>query len=338
MTGTAEPRAAIIGAGLMGRWHADAVRKIGGRVTVIVDPNEAAREALGRRHPEARLVADLDPMFIARYATAAHVCTPLATHTPIVTALVAAGVHALVEKPFTESAESTGTVLARAETRHVIVCPVHQFLFQDGVRRLLDWRTAIAPLRRVEFSTCSAGAASDDPASLDDLVSEILPHPFSLVSAILRSPVAPANWHFASPAPGELHAVATIQDTAVTIAISAHGRPTENVLRIVGDGGWVSADLFHGFAVRHSPTTTRAAKITRPFVIAGATLQGASANLLRRAIRREPAYPGLRELTAKFYAAVRGDGPPPIAADATLDVATSRDQLVARMRALRRGA
>ena len=336
MTGAAEPRAAIIGAGLMGRWHADAVRRIGGRVTVIVDPNHDARDALGRRHPEARLVSDLDPALIARYSNAAHVCTPLPTHAPIVASLVGAGVPALVEKPFTESAESTATVLSLAESRRVVVCPVHQFLFQNGVLRLLDWIPAIAPVRRIEFSTFSAGALAPDPASLDELVSEILPHPVSLVSAILRSPVARAGWQVSSSSPGELHAVATIEDTIVTIGISAHARPTENVLRIVGDGGSASADLFHGFAVRHGGTTSRTAKITRPFVIAGTTLQSASANLVRRAARRESAYPGLRELTARFYAAVRGDAEPPITADAMLDVATARDQLLSGMRALRR--
>lgn len=328
-------RAAIIGAGLMGRWHADAVTKIGGQVTVIVDPDEAARASLGRRHPGARLFPELDASLVSRHVTAAHVCSPLSTHAAMIADLVDAGVHSIVEKPFTENAESAEKLLSLAETRGVVLCPVHQFLFQDGVLRLLEWRTALAPIRRIEFSTYSAGAGRDDPASLDELVGEILPHPLALVSAVLDAPMARSTWEVVSPFAGELHALTTVRETVISIVISAHARPTENVLRIAGDGGSASADLFHGFAVRHAPTVSRRAKIGRPFTDAGSTLQNASANLLRRAIRNEPAYPGLRELISRFYSATQASSPAPIAAAATLDVATARAEVIARLQSVR---
>ena len=324
-------RAAIIGAGLMGQWHADAVRRIGGRVTVIVDPNDAAREALGRRYPNARLVAALDPADIARHANAAHVCTPLETHVEIVRTLLAAGVHALVEKPFAKTAAETTTVLALAADRRMIVCPVHQFLFQDGVRRIVDWLPSLGRVRRIEFSTCSAGA---DPGGVgpDALVAEILPHPLSLIATLLQTPVSGADWQVTYPVPGELRATATVRSAIVGVGISAHGRPTENVLRVVSDAGSATADLFHGFAVRHDGTVSRTAKIAHPFVSSGATLVGATANLARRVMTRESAYPGLRELVRRFYAATRGECPPPIPADSVSDVALSRDQLLEKMR------
>ena len=120
MSERAEPRAAIIGAGLMGCWHADAVRRVGGRVTLIVDSNDAARDALGRRHPEARLAADVDASLLARHATAAHVCTPAATHLDIASTAIEAGLHTLVEKPFATNADETARLLALAEQRGVI--------------------------------------------------------------------------------------------------------------------------------------------------------------------------------------------------------------------------
>jgi predicted dehydrogenase len=332
MTVQGGPRAAIIGAGLMGRWHADAVRRIGGRVTVIVDPDDAAREALGRRHPEARLIPDLDLDVVARHATAAHLCSPVSTHAPMLTRLIEAGVHALVEKPFCETAESTETLTSRARSQGVMLCPVHQFLFQGGVQQLARWLPGMGIVRRVEFSTCSAGARSEDASTLDDLIGEILPHPLSLIGFVLRLPTARLDWQIAHPSAGEFRALSVVGGAIVDIAISAHGRPTENTLRVVADGGSVVADLFHGFAVRHAADVSRGRKIAAPFVGSAKTLGGASVNLIQRALRSEPAYPGLRQLIAAFYSAIAIGGLPPIAFDAIIDVAAARDQLLRRLR------
>jgi len=331
MSRSVEPRAAIIGAGLMGRWHADAIARIGGRVTLIMDPNLEALTALGRRHPHARLVTELDPSLVASLAVAAHVCTPLATHAALITRLIEAHVHVLAEKPLTESAETTATLLSLAAGRGVTLCPVHQFLFQDGVRRVLRWLPEMGMLRRIEFSACSAGAAGDDPASLDALIGEILPHPLALVAAMLRLPVARMNWQVVHPTPGEFRATATAGGAVVDLAISAHGRPTENLVRVVADGGSASVDLFHGYAVRHGQAVSRRAKIAHPFVLSARNFRGASVNLVRRLARREPAYPGLRELLRAFHGAVARGGVSPIAPEAVLDVAMARDRLLSRL-------
>jgi predicted dehydrogenase len=322
-------RAAIIGAGLMGGWHADAVERIGGRVAVIVDPNGKARETLGQRYPQARLLAELNLDEIARHATAAHVCTPESTHEAIARELIAAGLHLLVEKPFAKTTALTESLLSLAAARGVVACPVHQFAFQEGFQQLVGWLPALGTLRRVAFSTCSAGAAGDDALSLNGLVAEILPHPFALVPILIGGPVAGAAWQVQTPAPGELFAATTIDGVVVTIAISAHGRPTENVLRVVGDRGSAAADLFHGFAVRQAGSVSRRAKIAHPFAESAATFVSASSNLVRRALSREPAYPGLRELIRRFYAATRGESEAPISPASTVDVAKARDELLA---------
>jgi predicted dehydrogenase len=251
----------------------------------------------------------------------------------MVTSLVSGGIPVLVEKPFTESAESTTTLMSAAQGRGIVVCPVHQFLFQDGVRRLLRWLPAMGTVRRVEFSTSSAGVASGDPARLDDLIGEVLPHPLALIRAVMAVPLARVNWQTVHPSPGEFRGLATVGGAIVDVAISAHGRPTENTLRVVADRGSVMVDLFHGYAVRQSATVSRRAKITSPFVTSGKSLGGASVNLVRRVMRREPAYPGLRELVRLFYHAIASGGPAPIDPDAILDVATTRDRLLTRLRA-----
>jgi hypothetical protein len=59
-------------------------------------------------------------------------------------------------------------------------------------------------------------------------------------------------------------------------------------------------------------------------------LGATSENLARRALARETAYPGLSSLVAAFYAAARGEAPPPISPAQTLDVAQARDAVLAR--------
>ena len=321
---------AIIGAGLMGRWHADAVARIGGAVTLIVDPNDAARDALGKRCPGAQLLSTLEPGAVAKVARVAHVCTPLATHLSVMTELIEAGVHVLVEKPFTETARDARAVIELAATRGVLVCPVHQFLFQDGVRDLRSWFPELGPVRRLEFSTCSAGAVGGNAAAQDALIAEILPHPLSLVSNLLEVETSGLAWHVVHPKPGEFRAIASANEIVVDVAISAHGRPTENVLRVIGENGSATADLFHGFASRLSPNVSRGAKVVRPFAESAGTFAAAASNLARRAARGESAYPGLRELVREFHNAARMNGLSPIAATAIIDVAIARDALIER--------
>jgi predicted dehydrogenase len=249
-----------------------------------------------------------------------------------VNAVIGAGLHALVEKPFAENASDTARLLSSAEGGGVIVCPVHQFLFQDGVRRIIAWLPSLGHIQRVEFSTCSAGATGTDPASLDDLIAEILPHPLALVSTLLGASLGAASWQITHPVAGELRAVTAVGETIVSIAISAHSRPTENVLRVLGSAGSATADLFHGFAVRHDGAVSRRAKVAQPFVAAGMTLGGASANLVRRALRAESAYPGLRELVRQFYQAIRHGWPAPVSRASTTDVACARDRIISSLR------
>jgi predicted dehydrogenase len=322
---------AIIGAGLMGRWHADAVKHIGGAVTVIVDPNAASRSMLARKHPRARLDSSLDAASVATLAQVAHVCSPLATHRGVMKALIDAGVHVLVEKPFTENATDAQSLLDLAAKRGVAVCPVHQFLFQEGVRAVRAWLPKLGPIRRIEFSTCSAGAVGAEAATLDALIAEILPHPLSLVNDLLGVRTSDLAWQVVHPVPGEFRAIAAASGTVVDIAISAHGRPTENLLRVIGDNGSAVADLFHGFARRLSPTVSRSAKIRKPFSDSAGTFATASGNLARRAWRGESAYPGLRELIRAFHDAATRGGEPPTSAAAILDIARARDFLMAQL-------
>ncbi len=328
-------RAAIVGAGLMGRWHADAISRVGGTVAVIVDRDWPRACALAARHAGCRAVADFSAVTRDRAADVAHLCTPLETHEALVMQALQAGMHVLVEKPLAQTAAATAALLQRAETQGLLLCPVHQLLFQPGVLHAQQACHTIGPLLHIDFIACSAGADGRSPGEHDRLIADILPHPLSLLARMLPERLATVAWHVQHPMAGELRATGTDGTLSVSVLVSTHGRPTANMLRLIGRKGTLSVDLFHGFhvglQVSERWAKSRMYKIAHPFLFAGGALYAATRNLVSRAVRREVAYPGLRELIQRFYRAVRQEAAPPISTREILDVATVRDHLISML-------
>jgi predicted dehydrogenase len=308
----------------MGRWHAAAIASAGGALVAVVDPSLERARALGGR---TDVFASLEELAgrVPRIDIV-HVCTPLGTHAELAQRAMELDAHVVVEKPLAPDASMTSALLSEATARGLVVVPVHQFLFQPGVQRLVAERERFGRLVRCLFETTTAGAdvTGADP---DRIVEEILPHPLALFSRFTPVPLSDLEWLAVRPAPGELRALAHSSGTTFEIVISTRGRPTRAKLELVGTRGSAQADLYHGFAVIERGAPTRARKAARPFFLAGATLAHAGGNLATRAARRETAYPGLRELVRMTYQAIRSGSPPPIDPEETLAVALASDAI-----------
>ncbi len=327
---TAGLRTVIVGAGLMGRWHAHAVRHSGGRVIAVVDRDRSRAEALARRHGAA-VGTSLDSFVELDSSAVVHVCTPLATHEDLASAAIDRGAHVLVEKPIAPDTAAATRMLDRAAESGVLLCPVHQFVFQSGTREAQTMMDRIAPLRHIDALACSAGAEDHAPGTPAAIAAAILPHPLSLLRAVAADHFPAFVWSAISPVPGEIRVTGAGDDVTASILVSMSGRPTRNTLHLIGEGGSIHLDLFHGFAVIETPTVSRWRKITHPLRLPTKTLTRAIWNLQKRAVRREPAYPGLRELVSRFYAAARTGSPAPISASETLDVAAACDAIAAQL-------
>jgi predicted dehydrogenase len=322
-------QAAIVGAGLMGRWHADAAVRAGARVVAVVDPQADRAQALaaaeGARTAPSLAEADLASVDVV------HVCTPTETHAELARSILLAGRHAIVEKPLAEGAAQTGLLIGLAAERGRLLCPVHQYGFQEGVARVSGALHRLGAVRHVDVTICSAGADGLNDQGRDRIASEILSHPLSLLVRLFDWPVDEIAWRVVRPAAGEIRAVAMAGRGTVEILVSMGARPTRSTLVILGDGGSAHVDLFHGFAVFERSGASRGRKIARPFSLAGGTLIRAGANLARRAGRREPAFPGLRELVGRCYEAVRDQAlPGPIPPAETLAVERAREAILGR--------
>lgn len=317
-------RAAIVGAGLMGRWHAHAVARSGHIVSAVIDPDAARASLLARAHPAAQTSATLES---SEPADVVHICTPLATHGALVQQALDRGSHVIAEKPLVPSSVETSALLDRAAAAGLLLVPVHQFLFQRGVRHAQRHLDDIGPLLHADLVACTAGAAGRADAEQNRVAVEVLPHPLSLLSRLVSPRIAEVDWKVRHARPGELRADGVLAGVSVSVLISTGGRPTTNQLRLIGQRGTITIDLFHGFAVTTRGHTTRAGKIAQPFVSGAALLGAASANLVRRAATRETAYPGLRELVRRFYAAAATGGIAPISAAETVAVAQALEHI-----------
>ena len=322
-------RAGIVGAGLMGRWHANAIRKAGGHLLAVSDIDIGAARRLATGYHAAESFSDISQMLNQIKLHVLHICTPSFTHYKLAELAIEAGLQVIIEKPIAPTAVETERLVNQAVDRGVLICPVHQFLFQDGVRQARELLPRIGRVVHMEGTFCSAGGVGLDRQQLDEIVADILPHPLSLMQVFLPKGLSKEDWVAVRPGGhGELRAVGEMSGITLSIFISMHARPTECSFRIGGTNGTIHMDLFHGYMFIEPGKVSTTRKIIHPFDLAIRKLSAATINLGRRAIRWQPAYPGLQRLVSSFYNAVQSGSGTPVPREGTIAIAHARDFLI----------
>ncbi len=160
-------RAAIIGAGYIAGWHADALKATRGvRLAAVVDPSAQARDSLAQAHGVPAF-ASVAQMLTAGVADSAHVLTQPPLHAPLAIECLEGGLDVLVEKPFATSADEARAMLAAAERAGRQIGVSHNFLGLASYARLkklvragdlgrissaeFHWHLPLAPLRSGPF-------------------------------------------------------------------------------------------------------------------------------------------------------------------------------------------
>jgi predicted dehydrogenase len=311
----------------MGYWHARYAARAGGMIAATVDHEESAAVRLGRSHPGARVFGDLGACLASTAVEVVHICTPLASHVALAEEALRAGKHVLVEKPLSATAEETRRLLTLAKERGRKLCVVHQFPFQDGFRRVCRDVARLGELVEASFRICSAGGDGRDPTQRRQVLQEIAPHAVSLFRALRGPEKATLEWTVREYTSDELALTGSAKGLRFEVLISLRGRPTRNELLLIGTRATALIDLFHGYAVIEEGTVGRLAKSLRPFRFGAGLLAAAGLNLVRRAWKREPAYPGLRTLLREFYSSIREQRPAPITDAEMLEAAALLERL-----------
>ncbi len=123
-------RAAVVGVGHLGRWHAQKLKQIEGvDLVALVEPDAARAEEMGKEFG----LAPLDSIEALPAIDLAIVATPTLLHLTVAEALLARGVHLLIEKPVVPTPADGARLLAAARRAGKIVQVGHIERFNPAV-------------------------------------------------------------------------------------------------------------------------------------------------------------------------------------------------------------
>lgn len=178
-------RCAVVGAGHIGRFHADKyARHPSARLVAVVDVQAERADAVGR---PLGAQAWTDLRRLAGAVDAVSICAPTPFHFQIARDCIAAGIHVLVEKPIAVDLKEADAMIAAAAEAGVVLQVGHLERFSMtglGFEAVLD-RPAFVDARRL---TGFRGRGADVSVVLDLMI-----HDIDLVTAIVRSPVVSAS-------------------------------------------------------------------------------------------------------------------------------------------------
>lgn len=330
-SGAKKIRVGIVGAGLMGKWHARAAKKAGGEIVAVTDVDEKRAKLLAAKYPTAQNFESAAKLLEQQSIDVLHICAPTDTHYEIAKLAVEAGVNIFVEKPLAESAEETIYLYNLAAENNIRICPAHQFTFQQCVERAKKMLSRIGRIIHLRATICSAGGAGLSTAELGEIVVDILPHPLSLFQVFTNDLLNVENFSAFQPQNGELRVIGRADKISVEVFVSLNARPTVNSFQIFGANGTINLNLFHDFAFIESGKVSKLRKILHPFDLSVRNFSAGFVNLMRRSVHFETAYPGLQNLVSSFYWSIRENKELPISAANAINIAQIRDDLVCQI-------
>jgi len=189
---------AVAGAGRWGRNHVRVLDALpGARLTWVIDPDAACREAAAARAPRARMTATLAEALADPRLDAVVVASPGPSHHAVAAAAIAAGKHVLVEKPLTTDGASSWDLVRRARRAGVLLSVGHLLLHHPVVaamKRAVD-ASSFGAIRYMHCRRTNLGRMRPNESALECLA----PHDVSVMVHLL------GRWPTAVTARGARH-------------------------------------------------------------------------------------------------------------------------------------
>jgi predicted dehydrogenase len=232
-------RTAVIGAGYLGRFHAQKYSALPNCELIgIADPNAEARAAVSA---ELGVPAHADYRELLGRVDAVSIVTPTPTHFAVARDFLAGGAHVLVEKPMTVTIEEGEGLIEAARRAQRVLQVGHLERFNAAVQ-------ALQPILTVPRFLESARLAPFKHRGTEvDVVLDLMIHDIDLILSIVRSPVVAVDAIGSSVFSKEIDiANARLRFANGCVANATASRvsmKTERRLRLFQDDAYVSVDL-----------------------------------------------------------------------------------------------
>ena len=174
-------RAAVIGAGYLGRFHAQKyAAEPGVQLLAVVDPRVESRTALAR---ELGVAASDDHREWLGQVDAVSVVTTTPAHFSVAADFLRAGAHVLVEKPITETVEQARELIALASSAKRVLQVGHLERFNPVIV------AAERELAGARFIECQRLAPFKERGTDVNVVLDLMIHDIDIVQSIVGRPI-----------------------------------------------------------------------------------------------------------------------------------------------------
>ncbi|MEO8306879.1 MAG: Gfo/Idh/MocA family oxidoreductase [Pseudomonadota bacterium] len=232
-------RAAVIGVGYLGRFHAQKYAALPDcQLVGVVDQDERARTAVAA---ELNVAAHADYHDLIGRVDAVSVVTHTPSHFAIAADFLRAGVHVLVEKPITETVAQAQELIALARTAGRVLQVGHLERFNAVIL------AAESQLRNPKFLECHRLAPFRERGTDVNVVLDLMIHDIDIVQSIVRAPLASID-AVGTPVFSEEIDIANARlrfanGCVANVTASRVSLKTERKLRIFQDDAYISMDL-----------------------------------------------------------------------------------------------
>jgi predicted dehydrogenase len=174
-------RAAVIGVGYLGRFHAQKYASLGDCELIAVVDADAEVATRVAAEVGTRALGDYRQLF--GKVDAVSVVTPTPSHAEIAAGLLRSGAHVLVEKPIAETAEQAQQLIELARQHRRVLQVGHLERFNPAIL------AAEPVLKSPRFIECQRLAPFRERGTEVNVVLDLMIHDIDLVQMIVGSPV-----------------------------------------------------------------------------------------------------------------------------------------------------